>query len=365
MRIHWYWPFLRSEEADLARAVVRPGDTLQIETMDRDGAPAGSTSPQVTVVRDLPDVDRDVANRAGWLLSRARTYGRREAARRRQWREFAPDVVHIHYVNRFTDAVAPMPRPLVMSVHDVVPHVSRLGRPAEARLVGHIYRRADALVVHHDWLRRQLQAVHGVDASLIHVVPHQVYPVSQVEHRPPEPPQVLFFGTLRANKGLQVLEAAMPLLDQHLQVVVAGRGDESVERLARSMAAADPRVSVEIGRVSLERKRALFNESSVVVLPYTSFASQSGVVHDAYGHGRPVVVTDVGALGDSVTEDATGRVVPVGDAPALARAIHEVLEPDAWLAASSAARRVADTRAPAAVGRVLRGVYDDVLNRTG
>ena len=100
--------------------------------------------------------------------------------------------------------------------------------------------------------------------------------------------------------------------------------------LARHAAEHDPRVQAEIGLVSLERKRELFAQASIVVLPYTSFASQSGVLHDAYGHGRPVVVTDVGALGRSVREDGTGLVAPPGEAAELAVCITQALEPSNW-----------------------------------
>ncbi len=361
MRILWYWPFIRTEEMDWAQGTVRPGDRLVVQTIDRPDAPPAGTCGQVTVVRDLPDVDRGAGGGLPWLLSRADTYLGRESARRQQWRHGRPDLVHVHYVNRFTDAVAPLPRPLVMSAHDVVPHLARLGNHAESALIGRTYRRADAVVVHHRWLGEQLQAVHGVPSARIHVVPHQVYPVAQPVPHPAAPPAVLFFGTLRPNKGLETLAAALPLLRGDISVVVAGRGDAGQEALARSMAATDPRVRLEIARVSLERKRELFAEASVVVLPYTTFASQSGVLHDAYGHGRPVVVTDVGALGHSVRAEGTGRVIPVGDARALAAALHDVLEPSAWQQASTAAIDVARARTPQVVGALLRDVYDVVL----
>src|SRR5207253_4105308 len=105
----------------------------------------------------------------------------------------------------------------------------------------------------------------------------------------------------------------------------AGRGDADIEEELRRASDDDPRLHVEIGHASIPRKTELFRETSVVVLPYTSFASQSGVLHDAYAHGRPVVVTDVGALGDTVREDGTGLVVPPGDPVALGRAIASLL----------------------------------------
>ena len=157
----------------------------------------------------------------------------------------------------------------------------------------------------------------------VFVIPHQVFPTSDVPDRPGgEPPMVLFFGTLRANKGLDVLGEAMrrhPSLD--IRLTIAGRGDRRLEASAQAMAEVDGRVTAEIGQVTLQRKRQLFCQASIVVLPYVAFSSQSGVLHDAYGHGRPVLVTDVGALGETVREDETGVVVAAQDPDALAMAI--------------------------------------------
>jgi glycosyltransferase involved in cell wall biosynthesis len=127
------------------------------------------------------------------------------------------------------------------------------------------------------------------------------------------------------------------------------------------MAARDARVRSEIGFATLDRKRALFRESHVVVLPYTAFSSQSGVLHDAYGHGRPVVVSDVGALGETVREDGSGLVVPPRDPAALAHAVRDLLELGAWRQYADAAGRIAHSRSPDAVGARLREVYDLVL----
>jgi glycosyltransferase involved in cell wall biosynthesis len=78
-------------------------------------------------------------------------------------------------------------------------------------------------------------------------------------------------------------------------------------------------------------------EAALVVLPYREIES-SGVLATALGHGRPVVVTDVGSLGDTVREFAAGAVVPPGDAETLAEACSQLLrEP---MRTTTAARQV-------------------------
>src|SRR5215211_7916726 len=84
----------------------------------------------------------------------------------------------------------------------------------------------------------------------------------------------------------------------------------------------------------------LFEQSSLVVLPYTSFSAQSGVLHDALAYGLPVVVTDVGALGESVRRWGIGQVVPPDDDAALAGAIREMLVPSRYQQVSAVVDRV-------------------------
>jgi len=363
-RFSWYWPFARPEELDWARATPRPGERVVVQVIDRDGAPAEGEEAAIEVVRNLPDVERRAMPRAAWLASRARTYRARSVARRRLWETGAFDLYHLHYLNRFTDSWASLPRPLVMSVHDVVPHVSRLGSAGERALAHRLYHRADALVVHHRTLADQLVSDFGVPASKVHIIPHQVFPVGDDDPTPPAgPPTVLFFGSFRPNKGLEVLaEAISRIPDRDLRFVIAGHGDARLERMVTQLAADDVRVTAEIGFATLERKRALFRQASVCVLPYTSFASMSGVLHDAYGHGRPVVVTDVGALGDAVREDGTGEIVTAGSAAELAAATTRALRGDASADYSVAALAVAKNRSPVMLGPHLRSeVYEPLL----
>jgi glycosyltransferase involved in cell wall biosynthesis len=362
-RFLWHWPFARPEELDWARSTIRPGEHITVQVIDRASAPPAVSERGLHVVRNLPEVRPGVT---WWQrpTSRAHTYVERARRRSQEWRGGSFDLLHIHYVNRFVDSWWRLPHPLVLSVHDVTPHVSRLGTAIEGQLLLRLYRRADALVVHHQRLADRLQRQFDIDTTRVFVVPHQVFPTGLEFTMPPERelPQVLFFGTLRQNKGIDVLLSTVSQLsDAGIRFVIAGRGDPALEERVRAAAAQSPHVRTELGYVPLERKHQLFREANVVVLPYTSFASQSGVLHDAYGHGRPVVVTDVGALGDTVREDRTGVVVGPSDAAGLATGIATALRPEVWAPASEASRAIAASRSPAATGLALRSVYDVVL----
>src|SRR4051794_36877350 len=116
MRAHWYWPFAREEELELARCTIRGNDEIVAQVLDRPAAPPAGQHMGVTIVRELPDVRRDLG-RMLWAPSRVQTYWRRERARRRSWSADDFDLFHLHYLNRFTDGVVPLPaRPIIFSV---------------------------------------------------------------------------------------------------------------------------------------------------------------------------------------------------------------------------------------------------------
>lgn len=362
MRIYWYWPFARPEELPLACATARAGDEIAVHVIDREAAPVASSCARVVLRRDLPDVRRDLGRSPAWLASRAATYAGRAWRRERAAADLGPDICHLHYLNRFTDWVLPRrgSRPLVMSVHDVMPHTSRLPAGAERALLAATYRRADALIVHHARLRRELLTAFDLDEHRVHVVPHQVFAYDDADPTPlPDRPCVLFFGSLRFNKGVGVFLRAVAGISEEIAVRVAGRGEASIEEQLRRVGATDPRLHVEIDHLPTSRKIELFRAASVVVLPYTSFASQSGVLHDAYAQGRPVIATDVGALGETVREDGTGLVVPPGDDAALGQAIEGLLsDPDALAHYAERAVAVRQERSPGVLGPQLRELYE-------
>lgn len=355
-RFLWYWPFARPEDMAVAAAFADGGGDVLIEVLDRDAAPASGTHGRVRVTRDLPEVDRKV-NGLRWPLSRAATYVHRARQRRSAVDEFNPDLVHYHFLNRFTDRLGRPDCTWIASVHDVEPHQPRLG-VLERRLLADLYRRPDGLVVPHQWLADRLVDTMDLDPETIAVVPLPVFAATAPAPRPRhERPVALLFGALRPNKGIEWMIEMMrrPELADH-RLHIAGRGDAAYQRRIEALAAEQPNVTTEIGYVTTDRKDELFRDASTVVLPYETFASQSGVLHDAYSHGRPVVVTDVGALGPSVRSDETGAVVAFGDAARFAAAIVDLAE-DRGDVAAAAGRRVAMEHAPDQVARRLRSAY--------
>jgi glycosyltransferase involved in cell wall biosynthesis len=174
--------------------------------------------------------------------------------------------------------------------------------------------------------------------------------------------RLLFFGMIRPNKGVDVLLQALERLPQ-CELTIAGAAEEPhyLERIRRLVQQFPPgRVTLIDRYVSADEVAALFDQSRLVILPYTNFTAQSGVLHDALAHGRPVVATDVGALGECVRRWGIGRVVPPSDAVSLAGAIEQSLDRAAYAAALAAIARVRGeltwTRAAEATIDVYRSI---------
>jgi glycosyltransferase involved in cell wall biosynthesis len=229
-----------------------------------------------------------------------------------------PDVVHVQWLPRpelDRRWVRRLRAPSVLTAHDVVPRRAR-ARAVWPGLLGWFGR----IVVHSERAVQQLAEL-GVEARRI---PHPVF-AARRELPPPGGRTLLFFGLLREYKGLDVLVRALPDVPA-ARLVVAGDPINPVgpvRALASELGIAD-RIEWRLGFLPDEEVVTLMEGSAAVVLPYRQHDS-SGVLATAIGYGRPVVVTDVGSLGEIVREFGAGKVVPPDDPAALGRACEELL----------------------------------------
>ena len=212
---------------------------------------------------------------------------------------------------------------VVYTMHNIAPHVKR---GASARRLHHALTRAflqrtDALIVHADALRDALAADYRIDPARIHVVPHGVWAAdangsigSNGSNGNHPGANLLFYGTIRENKGLHHLLDALAGAPAHWRLTVAGKIDEPAyfdTQLApriKALVAAGRSLDMRLGYVPEQDVPALFRAADLLVLPYDGFLAQSGVLFDAITWKTPVVVTPTGALGDTVRASGIGIV---------------------------------------------------------
>ena len=69
-----------------------------------------------------------------------------------------------------------------------------------------------------------------------------------------------------------------------------------------------------------------FERADLVVLPYRAFESQSGVLHDAYSHGVPVVVTSGYDQGSTTRRSSVSAALGFLQKPYTARELVAVVD---------------------------------------
>lgn len=222
--------------------------------------------------------------------------------------------------------------PVAWLVHDVVVRrdlalVARLGAPA--------VRRALAVSGAAGLLAGRL----GLDVA---VVRNGVrWPVEPADEAPPGPPVVGISGMVTPWKGHAVLLEAMAQLPHAVLEVLGGTFPRDAEHRAA--------VEARAGRADLAGRvrflghhadpLAVMRRWTVAVNASTSPEAASLAVLEAMSLGLPVVATDHGGTPEVL--GAAGRLVPPGDADALAGAIAALLDDAAARRACGAVGRAA------------------------
>jgi len=198
--------------------------------------------------------------------------------------------------------------PVALLCHNFFDHDSgALKRFVSTRLLS----QADAYLVHSseqaDWLRDLFPA----NPVVTH--PHPTYDrfPTATNHQPPRGRlELLFFGFVRAYKGLDTLIDALALLgDREIYLTVAGEPWCDPDKLRADIRASGaPNIELHLEYVDDNAAANFFARADLVVLPYRS-ASGSGVAAVAYHYVRPILATRVGGLRDVVEEGRTGFMV--------------------------------------------------------
>lgn len=129
---------------------------------------------------------------------------------------------------------------------------------------------------------------------------------------------VAFIGRLSPEKGVGVLLEAWEALDADVPLRIAGDGP--LRDRVRDAVDRDPRVEW-LGWREREDVLDLLRGARFLVFPSIWYETFGLGMVEAFAAGRPVIASDRGAMADLVDDGRTGRLVPAGDAVALATAV--------------------------------------------
>lgn len=218
---------------------------------------------------------------------------------------------------------------IVGLIDNIIPHEKRIGDTIFAQ---YFVNAADGFVVMSRAVGEEMKRF--IKKQKVEYVPHPIYDIygdaidktqaknilgldQGVKH-------LLFFGFIRAYKGLDLLIEAMSHPEVKalgVKLIVAGEYYDQkakYESLIQSLGVSDSLV-LHTDYISNEEVVNYFSAADLVVQPYKT-ATQSGISQIAYHFEKPMLVTNVGGLPEIVAHEKNGYVVPV-DASEIAKGI--------------------------------------------
>ena len=226
--------------------------------------------------------------------------------------------------------------PILFLLHNVIPHESMPGKEFLSRRV---FRQSDGFIVQSKKVETELLEFYPQSGERWRkIVPHPIYNFQEFSHPDKEASRktlnisqsrtLLFFGLIRAYKGLMTLLEAMPEVIEYfksdIKLLIAGEFYDDPAEYIDAIERLGIKNNIEMQNrfIPNEEVGKFFSAADALVLPYES-ASQSGVVQAAYGYGKPVISTEVGGLPEVIIHGITGMLCPPGNPKILSETIIE------------------------------------------
>lgn len=320
-----------------------------------------------------------------WIWDRLITGYQWLAIRKKMLAEIQPDIVHIQSTASlldqfFIDGVKKTAK-VVLTVHDVLPITHSIANRSR-RGMTKLYQSADQLIVHSQRNKQELMEHFSLDERRISVIPMGLAPGIPMEKNlarerigiRQDENYILLFGVLRRTKGVDLAIQAVRRLSEDMphrrvKLLLAGPAHsqpemEEIAVLINNSGITDT-IVMHNRYIPEESVAAYFCAADLVLLPYTKFYSQSGVLFQAYKYGTPVVVTNIGSLGETVQHDGSGLVAGEATPAALAAAMANLLTDEELYRRCTAHQQAAarEKYAWAHIARQTKALYEAVLSR--
>jgi glycosyltransferase involved in cell wall biosynthesis len=226
---------------------------------------------------------------------------------------------------------------IVIFVHNARPHAA----PEKRSLRGHVMMflerhcidGADLAVTHGD---QQLKTVSSYTTTKLASVPLPKSSFLDQAMRPAQlapdsaPPYALCIGELRENKGIEVAMSAAQ--KANVALLVAGKSeDQDLSHRLSGLARLHDRTSLVDEFLDKSRFDGLIFGAKVILLPYTHFDAQSGILAKAMKARKAIISSDLPALREQALGYERIVFVAAGETSELASSLFEAMntEPEA------------------------------------
>ena len=266
-----------------------------------------------------------------------------------------PLVQMFHTLGRLKNAVAQSPGELEPSLR--IEEEARIVAQADRLVAGNVVERAH-LVWYYGARADRIRVIPcGVDTELFQ--PMDPAKAKDLLELPPDP-LLLYVGRLQPIKGLETLLEAMTAVPEPADLLIVG-GDQDEPENGHAVTLRQQVTDLGLGKrvrflgAQPQRRLRLFYAAADATVMPSYYESFGMVALEAMACGSPVVASRVGGLTTTVQDGLTGRLVPEGDAAALAAAITSLLgSPEGRRLGQQATRWAAEHRWPCVAEAVCR-----------
>ncbi len=300
-------------------------------------------SSDIQTFQILYSYDSQIENKntAKWMFNRVWISLINILKRNHLIRKHKPDLLSIQFTIPVIDQYF-LPRlkrycKLIYTVHDVIP--PNKSRFWTMKSLNRLYHAVERIIVHSETNKKQLINQFGVASDKIDVIHHGLETEYEQLDRSScryaigvddDTPVILFYGSIREQKGLDDLIRALSGL--HCRLVIAGAmpHGESFEQYDALIQQTDISVHKIIDYVSDEQTNSLFQAADIVALPYKYFYSQSGVFMQAIQYGKFILATDVSSFGEYIRKWKLGCLCEPENIESIRSAVVELCQ---WIRA--------------------------------
>ncbi|MEX2224197.1 MAG: glycosyltransferase [Candidatus Rokuibacteriota bacterium] len=236
-----------------------------------------------------------------------------------------PLVQMFHTLGRLKNEVAQTPAEMEPALR--IDEEARIVAAADRIVAANVVERAHLVWYYGARSERVAVIPCGVDTDLFQ--PMDPAKAKDLLELPPDP-MLLYVGRLQPIKGLDtLLEAMAAVPEPACLLVVGGEQDEPEDghgaALRARVAALGLDKRVRFLRAQPQRRLRLFYAAADATVMPSYYESFGMVALEAMACGSPVVASRVGGLTTTIQDGVTGRLVPEGDAAALAAALTPLL----------------------------------------
>jgi len=252
-----------------------------------------------------------------------------------QW--WTSSVAHMQLLLKIFAGLLNKPK-IIIEFHEVVDPFEESILPIRlySKITGKLLRKnLDAYITHSESDKELVAKRYSISPEKIHVIPHGLYDqygelldIKEARRNLSIKDDfvILSFGLIRKYKGtpylIRAFEQLPPKILEKSRLLIVGEIWEDRKELLDQIKASPfhDKITLIDEYVPDEKVNLYFSAADVVVLPYLR-ASQSGIAHIAMSFGKPVVVSEVGGLKESMANYEGTFFVPPADIDSIREAI--------------------------------------------